>query len=113
LLSKELEKLEGVSGLIGSALINRNGLIMVSRLPRDFDGRKFGAMVATLFGSMEAASVPISDKVLNITVEFEEYQLIVFALNEEIILATLLELNIDLGLALIEIEDFIKNLNLK
>jgi predicted regulator of Ras-like GTPase activity (Roadblock/LC7/MglB family) len=112
LYNKELEKLEVVSGLIGSALINRNGLIITSRLPRDFDERKFGALVATLFGSMEAASATINNKVLNITVEFEEFQLIVFILNEEIILATLLENNIDLGLVLIEIEEFIKTINL-
>jgi len=111
LFNKKLEKLEAVSGLIGSALINKNGLIMNSRLPRDFDERKFGAMVATLFGSMEAASATINDKILNITAEFEEYQLIIFTLNEEIILATLIEINIDLGLVLIEIEEFIKNIN--
>ena len=45
---KELEKLELISGVLGTALINRNGLIITTRLPRDFDERKFGAMVATL-----------------------------------------------------------------
>jgi len=65
-------------------------------------------MVATLYGSMEAASATISKEIINITVEFVEYQLIIFKLNEEVILATLIELNIDLGLVLIEIEEFIK-----
>jgi predicted regulator of Ras-like GTPase activity (Roadblock/LC7/MglB family) len=98
---------------MGTAIINKNGLIMTSRLPRDFDERKFGAMVATLYGSMEAASATISKEIINITVEFEEYQLIIFKLNDDAILATLIELNVDLGLILIEIEEFIKDLIIK
>jgi predicted regulator of Ras-like GTPase activity (Roadblock/LC7/MglB family) len=67
-------------------------------------------MVATLYGSMEAASATLNNEIVNITVEYEDYQLIVFKLNDEILLATLIELNIDLGLILIEIEEFIKSI---
>ena len=109
---KELEKLELISGVLGTALINRNGLIITTQLPRDFDERKFGAMVATLYGSMEAASATLSNDIINITVEYEDYQLIVFKLNDEILLATLIELKIDLGLILIEIEEFIKSMDI-
>jgi predicted regulator of Ras-like GTPase activity (Roadblock/LC7/MglB family) len=70
-------------------------------------------MVATLFGSLEAASTTINNEIVNVTVEFEDYQLIVFKLNNDILLATLIEINIDLGLILIEIEEFIKNLATK
>ena len=69
-------------------------------------------MVATLYGSMEAASATLNNEIINITVEYENYQLIVFKLNEEILLATLIELNIDLGLILIEIEEFIKSIDI-
>jgi len=69
-------------------------------------------MVATLYGSMEAASATLTNEIINLTVEYEDYQLIVFKLNDEVLLATLIELNIDLGLILIEIEEFIKSMDI-
>jgi len=97
-----------VNGIIGTAIVNRNGLTIISRLPRDIDNRKFGAMAATMFEAMETATSTLKDKVINLTVEFDDYQLIVYVLNAEIIFASLLELNIDLGLVLIEIEECTK-----
>ena len=110
IITKELDKLDLVNGIIGNAIVNRNGLTIVSRLPRDIENRKFGAMAATMFEAMETAATTINDKVSNITVEFDEYQLIVYMLNSEMILVSLLEMKIDLGIALIEIEECIKNI---
>jgi len=104
-ITRELDKLELVNGIIGTAIVNRNGLIIISRLPRDIDNRKFGAMAATMFEAMETASSTLKDEVLNLTVEFDDYQLIVYVINAEIIFVSLLELNIDLGIILIEIEE--------
>lgn len=107
-ITRELDKLELVNGIIGTAIVNRNGLTIISRLPRDIDNRKFGAMAATMFEAMETASSTLKDKVLNLTVEFDDYQLVVYVLNVEIILVSLLELNIDLGIVLIEVEECTK-----
>ncbi len=107
-ITRELDKLELVNGIIGTAIVNRNGLTIISRLPRDIDNRKFGAMAATMFEAMETATNTLKDKVLNLTVEFDDYQLIVYVLNAEIIFVSLLDLNIDLGLVLIEIEECTK-----
>ncbi|MCK4383545.1 MAG: roadblock/LC7 domain-containing protein [Candidatus Lokiarchaeota archaeon] len=107
-ITRELDKLELVNGIIGTAIVNRNGLTIISRLPRDIDNRKFGAMAATMFEAMETATSTLKDKVLNLTVEFDDYQLVVYVLNAEIIFVSLLELNIDLGLVLIEIEECTK-----
>ena len=108
LIRKELDKLDLVNGISGTAIVNRNGLIIISRLPRHIDNRKFGAMAATMFEAMETAMTTFRDNVINLTVEFDEEQLIIYAINQEIILITLLELNIDLGIILIEIEELIK-----
>jgi len=97
-----------VNGIIGTAIVNRNGLTVVSRLPRNIDSRKFGAMAATLFEAMETAATTLKDRVLNVTVEFDDYQLVVYVLNSNIIFVSLLELNIDLGIVLIEIEECTK-----
>jgi predicted regulator of Ras-like GTPase activity (Roadblock/LC7/MglB family) len=107
-ITRELDKLELVNGIIGTAIVNRNGLTIISRLPRDIDNRKFGAMAATMFEALETATTALKDNVLNLTVELDEYQLIVYVLNAEIIFASLLELNIDLGIVLIEIEECTK-----
>ena len=107
-ITRELDKLELVNGIIGTAIVNRNGLTIISRLPRDIDNRKFGAMAATMFEAMETATSTLKDIVLNLTVEFDDYQLIVYVLNAEVIFVSLLELNIDLGLVLIEIEECTK-----
>ncbi len=107
-ITRELDKLESVNGIIGTAIVNRNGLTIISRLPRDIDNRKFGAMAATMFEAMETAAITLKDKMLNLTVEFDDYQLVVYVLNAEIIFVSLLELNIDLGIVLIEIEECTK-----
>ena len=104
-ITREFDKLILVNGIIGTAIVNRNGLTVVSRLPRNIDSRKFGAMAATMFEAMETAATTLKDRVLNITVEFDEYQLIVYVLNSEIIFVSLLELKLDLGIVLIEIEE--------
>ncbi len=108
--SKELDKLILVGGFIGIAIVNRNGLTILSNLPRNFDELKFGAMAATMFGAMETAISTFSDKLVNITAEFNDSQLIIFGVDEEVIIVSLVDLNIDLGLIFIEIEECLKNL---
>ena len=107
-VNKELDKLELVNGIIGTAIVNRNGLTIISRLPRYVEERKFGAMAATMFGAMETAIATLHNRIVNLTVEFNDYQLIVFIISTEIIFAAVLELDIDLGLLLIEIEECVK-----
>ena len=110
-INRELEKLEGNSDIIGIALVKRNGLLVSSRLPRDVDDRKFCAMAATMFGAIETAASTIgSNKVDNLTVEFSDFQLISLETNENMILVSLLNLNINLGLIFIEIEEGVKNI---
>jgi predicted regulator of Ras-like GTPase activity (Roadblock/LC7/MglB family) len=38
-VNKELDKLELVNGIIGTAIVNRNGLTIISRLPRYVEER--------------------------------------------------------------------------
>ena len=110
-LNRELEKLEEISDIVGTAIVNRNGLLIASKLPRDIEDRKFCAMAATMFGAIEtAASTLGSNSVTNLTVEFNDFQLIIMAADEQTIMVSLLNLNANLGLLLIEIEEIIKNL---
>jgi len=108
IITKELAKLDLISGICGTAICNRNGLIIISRIPRHIDDRKFGAMAATMFEAIGTAITSFEDKVVNLTVEYDEEQLVIFAINRELILITLLKLNIDLGIVLIELEELVK-----
>lgn len=108
-LHKELEKLESISEIIGTALVNRNGLLISSRLPRDVDDRKFGAMAAAMFSAIETSSLSLGNKnVDNLTVEYSDFQLIVMGVDENVIMVSLLNSNSNLGLIFIEIEETIK-----
>ena len=110
-LNKELKKLGATEGIIGSAIVNRNGLLITSRLTRDIGARKFGAMTATMFGAIETATTTLgSDKVHNLVVELNDCQIIVLGASEKIIIASLVDLNINLGLILIEMEETIKKI---
>ena len=76
-LHKELDKLVEINYIIGIALVNRNGLLVSSRLPRDIDDRKFCAMAATMFGAIETAASTLENSfVSSLTVEFSKFQLI-------------------------------------
>ena len=109
-LHKELEKLQSISDIIGTALVNRNGLLIASKLPREIDDRKFCAMAATMFGAIETAASTLASKFVdNLTVEFNDFQLIIMGADDQLILVSLLNLSTNLGLILIEIEETIKN----
>ncbi|MHA1913661.1 MAG: roadblock/LC7 domain-containing protein [Promethearchaeota archaeon] len=108
-IHKELNKLETINDIIGAALVNRNGLLISSILPRDVDDRKFGAMAATMFSAIETSALTLGNKsVSNLTVEYDDFQLIVIGVDKNMIMVSLLKYNSNLGLIFIEIEETIK-----
>ncbi|NVM34319.1 MAG: roadblock/LC7 domain-containing protein [Candidatus Lokiarchaeota archaeon] len=110
-LTKELERLVNFGEITGTALVNRNGLLISSRLPRDIDERKFGALAATMFGAIETATSNLKEnQIMNLTVEYQDYQLIVVEIDDKTVLVSLIDNDINLGLIFIEIEESIKNI---
>ena len=109
-LEAELMKLESISGILGTALVNRNGLSIISRLPRTINEKKLGAMTATMFEAMESATESLNDDFLNLTVEYDDYQVLIIMTSSKHILITLLEYDLDLGIILIEIEESINKI---
>jgi len=107
----ELEKLQQINGVMGIAIANRNGLLVNSRLPRDIDGRKLCAMAATMFESIEIATSTLGSKnVNNLTVEFDDFQILAGPISDRLLIISLLDININFGLILIEIEESIKKI---
>ena len=110
-LNKELEKLENFSGIIGSSIVNRNGLLISSRLPRYIDERKFATMSAIIYESIESVVSTLNEnQIAHLTVEFNEFQLIIVEVDTSSIFVSLMDLKVNYGLILIEIEETIKNL---
>ncbi len=110
-INKELQRLEHLGEIIGTAVVNRNGLLISSRLPRDIDDRKLSALAATMFGGIETATLNFeNNQIKNVTVEYQNYQLIIVEINEKIILVSLSDINANLGLIFIEIEESIKKI---
>lgn len=109
-IDKELAKFESIGGILGLAVVDGNGLTILSRLPRSIEERKFGAMAATILGAMETAIIPFDEDLINLTIEFEESQLIIMSSENKIILVVLMELEIDLGFMLLEIEEILRNI---
>ncbi|MFX0022627.1 MAG: roadblock/LC7 domain-containing protein [Candidatus Hermodarchaeota archaeon] len=110
-IDKELERLEHLGEILGTAVVKRNGLLISSRLPRDIDDRKLSALAATMFEAIETATSNFeNDQIKNVTVEYLDYQLIIVGINEKIILVSLSDINANIGLIFIEIEESIKNL---
>ena len=110
-LHEKLRSLEFIEGVIGTAIVERNGLLITSRLPRDIDERKCGAMAATIYNALEMAINSLKKKeISHITVELSDYQLIIMGSNNKFLLISLFELNINLGIALIEMEQIINKI---
>ena len=112
-LHEKLRSIELVEGVIGTAIIERNGLLVTSRLPRDIDERKCGAMAATMYNALEMSLESLGKKRIDhITVELGDYLIIIMGSNDKFLLLSLFESNINLGIALIEIEAIISKLKL-
>lgn len=110
-INKELVKFETVGGILGLAVVDENGLTILSRLPRSIDERKFGAMAATILGAMETAILPFREDLFNLMIEFDDSQIIITRSKSDIVLVVLMEIEVDLGFILLEIEEILININ--
>ena len=109
--NKELERLENFGEIIGTAIVKRNGLLISSRLPRDIDDRKLGALAATMFEAIETATSTLEgNQIRNLTVEYQDYQFVIMEVDANTILVSVFNLDANLGLIFIEIEESIKNI---
>jgi len=109
-LKCEMDKISSSLGIIGCAIVERNGLTIKSQLPRTFNEKIIGAMTAMMFESMESAIPEAEENISNMMVEYEEFNVFVTKVNSEVLYVGLIEKSIDLGLVLIEIEEFIEKI---
>mgnify|MGYP001131281591 CR=1 FL=1 len=121
LINNHIKQLEYIGGLVGWALVKKNGILIKSKLPREINDKIFGAMSATIFEGIDTAIQSLNyeqedkqtgtDSLSNITIELDDSQVVMMSVTEEIIIVVALQLEVNLGLILIELEEIIKIVN--
>ncbi|MEW6070628.1 MAG: roadblock/LC7 domain-containing protein [Candidatus Thermoplasmatota archaeon] len=105
-LERELKKLATVEGILGSAIIARNGMVIAEELPEGVDERRVAAMAATLMASIETLASTIGKGLpKRVHTELERSSVMVFELGPRALLLAMLSPNIDLEQVVSKLEE--------
>ncbi|MEW5936389.1 MAG: roadblock/LC7 domain-containing protein [Candidatus Thermoplasmatota archaeon] len=105
-LQQALKKITAVSGVVGAAIVARNGLLMASDLPREVDERRLGAMTATMMGAVETASITLNKgSVRRVIAEVEHATIAAMGAGPKAILVCTAQNGVSLGMLLLEMEE--------
>ncbi len=105
-LEKILDDLEAVGGIELSAIVSRQGLLMVSKENNGgLNSEAFAALTATLYISAESTTMRLSEqRPKTIIVETEDKHLITYAANSQALIVVLVGKDGVIGLILNEIK---------
>ena len=106
LLEKILDDLEAVGGIELSAIVSRQGLLMVSKEAQGgLNSEAFAALTATLYISAESTTMRLSEqRPRSIIVETEDKHLITFAAGPDALIVVLVGKEGYIGLILNELK---------
>lgn len=111
-LKKILEEFESLSDVVGSAIVRRDGLMILSGLPNNVNRRGVAAMTAAIVGTGETASKELNmGKLRQVIVESEMGKLVSTGAGETSILTALVRENANMGLVLLEMEKAAKKIS--
>ena len=103
-LEKILSDLKKVGGIINSAVVSRDGLLVASDLTKNVDADTFAAMSAAMEGAAETAVSELKQGELKqIIIDADEGKLITLSAGKKAILVVLAKPEINLGLVLLEL----------
>jgi predicted regulator of Ras-like GTPase activity (Roadblock/LC7/MglB family) len=112
IISSQIKHIDTIGGFLGWAIVEKNGLLVKSKLPRDINDKAFGVMSATIYEGIEAAIQSLdNESIYNITIELNDCQVIVMNLSRDTLIIVILQLDANLGLILIELEEINKKIN--
>ena len=105
---KEMKKIEGVRGAI---IANKEGLLVASFLPAGLDARLLAALAATIAKVSVMTTKELGMGSFSYTiVKASNGYYVCFPIDTEMVLACLLEKDVNLGLVLVRMEEGIKEL---
>jgi predicted regulator of Ras-like GTPase activity (Roadblock/LC7/MglB family) len=104
-LKKVLEEFESSGDVTGSAVVRRDGLMIISSLPGAVNSKAVAAMTAAIVGTGETASNELSMGQLNqVVVEAGSGKLISIGAGSDAILTVLVKAKANMGLILMNME---------
>ena len=104
-LKQILEEFENVGDVIGSAVVRRDGLMIVSGLPKETNSKAVAAMAAAIVGTGETASNELNIGQLNqVVIESQKGKLISLGAGPDAIFTTLVRDRANMGLILMQME---------
>ena len=104
-LKKVLAEFDSSGGVTGSAVVRRDGLMVISSLPEAVNSKAVAAMTAAIVGTGETASKELAMGQLNqVVVESESGKLISIGAGPETILTALVRPKANMGLIFINME---------
>lgn len=87
-LTDSFQKLTSIKEIRGSVIISRNGMVILSNLPKDIDVGLFCAMAATTYESMENINNKLnSPRTQVITADQKEQRIIIIPCGSKAILS--------------------------
>ena len=104
-LKKILGDFESTGDVIGSAVVRRDGLMILSSLPENVNSKAVAAMAAAIVGTGETASSELSIGELNqIVVESASGKLVSIGAGTDAIFTALVKPKANMGLILMSME---------
>ncbi|MBI5000977.1 MAG: roadblock/LC7 domain-containing protein [Euryarchaeota archaeon] len=105
-LRNALKKVTAVHGVVGAAIVARNGLLIASELPKDVDERRLGAMTATMMGAVETAGMTLNKgSVRRVIAEVEHSTIVATGAGQKAIMVCTADNGVNLGMLMLEMED--------
>lgn len=105
-LNVAMKKVVAVSGVVGVAIVARNGLLIASELPRDIDERRLGAMTATMMGAVETTGVTLNKgSVKRVTAEVEHAIIVAMGAGPKALIVCTADNSVNLGMLMLEMEE--------
>ena len=110
-LKKILDDFESTGNIIGSAVVRRDGLMIISSLPKEVNSKAVAAMAAAMVGTGETASKELSIGELGqVLVEPASGKLISIDVGSDVIFTALVKPKANMGLVLMNMERSIKKI---
>ncbi|MDY6984846.1 MAG: roadblock/LC7 domain-containing protein [Candidatus Thermoplasmatota archaeon] len=105
MLNEVLQDLDRLTGIEGSAIVSRDGLIIISHLPTRVGKEAFSAMSATMLGAAETAMMELArDPPERVLVETKTTRMIITGASADTLLVILCRYNVNLGMLFIQAE---------
>jgi len=106
LIDEILHGLKTVGGVISSAVVTRDGLLVSADASTDVDAETFAAMSASMMGSAETAITEVKGGTAGrVIVESENSKLIALGAGPKVLLVVLTTRETQLGLILLKLND--------